>query len=567
MKENISFFDSPKKIYEKLKTENLTPEEVSYGVKKIIKGGNSNLKLETLKHAPNLSKDDMDNLISSFRYKDGKFIIRDIFTHIDVSSLYESTENYIIKEYLKFELHYSNVGALYGDLLDKNLRLSSIKLIAERLLESDDIDLLIWCLCKEKFSGYYSLFIKKISEIGSSDDLVEVLYNSSPLKNDEIILILSYLSEKNGKEELLELIEEDIVEPEYIEYIIDLLDGMDNITVEDIELIQADELDPNSRHKLTKLYLKIGTADDILNYFKSYGCLDDEDVGLIIKGLCELKNKNVLTEISRFDDIKPYYNDIFEVLCQMEDISYRKISKIDFSLLSKENKNRYVDIVCKESDIYFIFQFVYHNKEDLAVDYINKIVEELCTRLDAEYIYEIAKLIENLSSDNISDLVNALSKTDSAKYIYKFAKNIKNISKDDISVLAKAISKTDDIEHIYLFLKNVSNIKKEDKKLLKSKILESRNMKFICLVALYIDVKLIEKLFYSKKQMYKYMVGSNLFNKKELLDASIKMFGGDIDVPFVESCVIIEIFELNCKKYKMTIKEELNKKGKNKGNK
>lgn len=568
MKKNkFHFYDSPETIYRKLMKENLKPEQVSDGVERIIEIGNSYWKDAVLRNVPNLSKKDINRLVSSVSYEDGRNIFDICFSHID--KLDESTESYIIKEYLNFEVNYFNFDLHYGNLLNQNLRLSSVRLIAEHFLNLGDINILIYLLMDEKFSEYYDLFIEKIFEIGNISALVAVLTDYSSLLGEKVIRkIITYLGTKNAKTELIELIEDGIVESEHFDYIISILAGFNNLTLEDIEDIPIDVLSTSSRHILTALYCKLGTSQDILAYYESNMCLDKEDDELIIKRLCELKDKDVLIRIIRilnFERVVSYHDDIFKALSQIADLLYSDISEIDFRRLTNDNKDSYVDIVCQSSTpTSYLYNFVNSYKEDLNSDYIDKIVRELCKRLDAKYIYKTSKIIENLSSDNISNLVEALSKTNSAKYMYKFAKNIKNLSKEDISILTKAISKTDDIEYIYLFLKNVPNIKNEDRKLLKSKILNSHNMKFICLVALYIDTKLIKRLFYSKKQMYRYMVSSNLFNKKELLDISLNMFGGYIDVTFIDMLVKDEINKTNIKIYKNTIKNELNKKDTNK---
>ena len=59
-------------------------------------------------------------------------------------------------------------------------------------------------------------------------------------------------------------------------------------------------------------------------------------------------------------------------------------------------------------------------------------------------------------------------------------------------------------------------LSKEDKNKLVSKIVNSREMKLIVLVAVFIDVKLIEKLFKSKKELFIFAVGLNAFTLEEL---------------------------------------------------
>lgn len=269
--------------------------------------------------------------------------------------------------------------------------------------------------------------------------------------------------------------------------------------------------------------------------YEDYINLKSSSIKMIVEAVCQSKKKQLLFDLLISYIFAPYYDYIFEVYSQIENIQYGDIQELSFGKLSKNNKDKYVEIVCKESAA-VICDFAIDNAENLDSDHIDKIANELCIRMDA-------------------------------KCMYKFAINIESISKDNISTLAKAILNTNDIEYIYLFLKNVSNINDDDRKLLKSKILKSCNMKFICLVAIYIDAKLIKKLFDSKKQMYRYVVASNLFNENELLDISKKMFGGSIDTNQIESQVQKELIEINIKRYKLQRQEKLNKKGNKKDNK
>lgn len=483
----------------------------------------------------------------------------------------EKVECTLVSKMLEHELHEDTFYCFFPiDLLEK-LNHDSIDLIANKVSNSKNCSLINRCLYDEVFKEYKNSFISSLLDIDPfSNILVYIIHHFSKDMDDALIIdILDKLSEKNAYKELCKLISNNILSSKYFPYIMTLLYNSDNVCMNDIKSIPADKLDSSSRNKLTILYCKLGIGEDILNYFeKYYGCLDETDNRLIVKRVCELNDKETLIALSRYETIRPYYNDIFESLSQIENISYEDIVEINFNILNKNNKDKYVDIVCKSSYTPYLCGFVYFNKSYLEENHIDKIVNVLCERLDEKNIYKFSVVMnDKLSSSNISDLVKVLSKTNSGKYIYKFAKNIKNISRDDISVLAEAISNTNDIEYIYLFLKNISNIKNDYRKLLKSKILESCNIKFVCLAAVYIDVKLIKKLFGGKKQMYRYMVSSNLFNQKELLEASLRLFDGYIDPALMELQVRREINKINNKKYEMTIKQELNKKDNRKDNK
>ena len=79
------------------------------------------------------------------------------------------------------------------------------------------------------------------------------------------------------------------------------------------------------------------------------------------------------------------------------------------------------------------------------------------------------------------------------------------------------MSKQENVYYVYEFLCTFKDkLSKEDKNKLVSKIVNSKEMKLIVLVAVFIDVKLIEKLFKSKKELFIFAVGLNAFTLEEL---------------------------------------------------
>ena len=83
------------------------------------------------------------------------------------------------------------------------------------------------------------------------------------------------------------------------------------------------------------------------------------------------------------------------------------------------------------------------------------------------------------------------------------------------------MSKQENIYYVYEFLYEFKDkLSKEDKNKLVSKIVNSREMKLIVLVAVFIDVKLIEKLFKSKKELFIFAVGLNAFTLEEITKLS-----------------------------------------------
>ena len=90
------------------------------------------------------------------------------------------------------------------------------------------------------------------------------------------------------------------------------------------------------------------------------------------------------------------------------------------------------------------------------------------------------------------------------------------LDKENVSKISKEMSKQENVYYVYEFLCTFKDkLSKEDKNKLVSKIVNSKEMKLIVLVAVFIDVKLIEKLFKSKKELFIFAVGLNAFTDTE----------------------------------------------------
>jgi hypothetical protein len=296
----------------------------------------------------------------------------------------------------------------------------------------------------------------------------------------------------DAKFELKQLILLNEIDERFYDYIIGLFYQFSDLTFEDINGICTEHLSPEGRHALTELICNLGDAKNIDNYLSYNSNFDEYDIELLSKRLYELNAKEVLTDILHYEKLEAYYDDIFDLLSNMDNTLYDDIKNIDISSLNSTNFLKYTKILLKSANEQEIVRF--------AITY------------------------QDALNNIITDFVNIVCKFNAPEYIYEFAYNITNISNDDMSKLVKRIIEINNIEYMYLFLKNISNISKKDRKNLKAKILESHEMKFILLVAVYIDVKLINKLFESKYKMYSFIVSSKLFDKNELGDISNELF-------------------------------------------
>ena len=91
--------------------------------------------------------------------------------------------------------------------------------------------------------------------------------------------------------------------------------------------------------------------------------------------------------------------------------------------------------------------------------------------------------------------------------------------------IVNIVIKSDYIPSMYTLAKTYHDRYNKINKKLVTQILNSKEMKYICLVALYIDNKLIYKLFNNVNSMYQYMCGSGYYSTNELSKITDTIYG------------------------------------------
>ena len=131
----------------------------------------------------------------------------------------------------------------------------------------------------------------------------------------------------------------------------------------------------------------------------------------------------------------------------------------------------------------------------------------------------VSKNIYNpLTKKQVERIIDLALKINDSELIYNVSEILKDrLDKENVSKISKEMSKQENVYYVYEFLCTFKDkLSKEDKNKLVSKIINSKEMKLIVLVAVFIDVKLIEKLFKSKKDLFIFAVGLNVFTIEEL---------------------------------------------------
>lgn len=210
---------------------------------------------------------------------------------------------------------------------------------------------------------------------------------------------------------------------------------------------------------------------------------------------------------------------LIKSICNLDDISYIcDTIKLMGSNLSSDDIDNIVSLYCRTLN-FLIVKSLIQNNVSLSEKNIDLIIDGIFNELNKENIVFFAgKMHDNLTKKQVEKIIDLAVKTNDSELIYNVSKILKDrLDKENVSKVSREMSKQENSYYVYEFLYEFKDkLSKEDKNKLVSKIVNSREMKLIVLVAVFIDVKLIEKLFKSKKDLFIFAVGLNVFTIEEL---------------------------------------------------
>lgn len=210
---------------------------------------------------------------------------------------------------------------------------------------------------------------------------------------------------------------------------------------------------------------------------------------------------------------------LIKSICNLNDISYIcDTIKFMGSNLSGDDIDNIVSSYTRTLN-FLIVKALIQNNVSLSEKNIDLIIDGIFNELNKENIVFFAgKMHDNLTKKQVEKIIDLAVKTNDSELIYNVSKILKDrLDKENVSKVSREMSKQENIYYVYEFLYEFKDkLSKEDKNKLVSKIVNSREMKLIILVAVFIDVKLIEKLFKSKKDLFIFAVGLNVFTIEEL---------------------------------------------------
>ncbi len=336
-------------------------------------------------------------------------------------------------------------------------------------------------------------------------------------------------------------------------------------------------LNTNQREKLINSLLENCSEKVIYNFSVSLGNkLYESEVNYIFDKIYEFNDE---------DYVFMYIKEFFNVLKDNIDSIINKICKdSNYSLLfrvakeyheSLESKIDYDDFILRDAITYLKNNLSNNDINNILSSYdrtlkhkiIESILENSITVLSEEnitsiinivfktlnkdnIIYVISKLYDYLTDEQIKLIIDLSEKTNNPEILFNVSELLKDKivkNKEMVSSVGKSLSQMNSVYYMYKYLCEFKDIMPVSlKNELISRIIKSNEMKFIILVAVFVDIKLVEQIFKDKKSLFICAFGLNVFTLQELKDIK-KMLKLDEEKPNIDNIP---------KKYKLVLNED-----------
>lgn len=293
------------------------------------------------------------------------------------------------------------------------------------------------------------------------------------------------------------------------------------------------------------------------NFINDFFSLLEANLNNIISKICDDKNYSLLVDLwtKHQNYLSDYSNMIVKTISESSSAYY--MFKLLCDNISSDNKSLLIKSICNMDDISYICDTIKFMNSNLLSDDIDNIVSSYSRTLNfiivksllqnnislseknidliIDYIFNelnkenivffAGKMHDNLTKKQVEKIIDLAVKTNDSELIYNVSKILKDrLDKENVSKVSRKMSKQENIYYAYEFLYEFKDkLSKKDKNKLVSKIVNSREMKLIVLVAVFIDVKLIEKLFKNKKELFIFAVGLNVFTIEEITKLKEKL--------------------------------------------
>ena len=359
------------------------------------------------------------------------------------------------------------------------------------------------------------------------------------LKKEEITELINCLNEIQLKD-VIDRINKNSIDPNLLidkacefnldKELVDSLENYNNNFLENIIVKTNNSITLNSLLKkeirkdllqkiIDKFYILELTEDSTNNFvdFIKDNTLSLEEEKLIINFLIDKKRYNELIRIIN-NNLVNDYNAIIN--CLLETNNKEIISQIKITILPVYLHSKIIEKICEIMNIDEIVSYKDLNNKNINSLFIEKLYN--FNKYDEVLIYS-EKL--NLDEEDTEYVTKSIEKCSSAKVLCEAAINSTSI--EIIDKIGYRLSKFNETKYIYDYLLNAKGYSKEVKELLINKIIKSKDIILICLLIIYIDIKILEKvstIFKDKIELHNFIVNSGLFNDEIILDSTKKIF-------------------------------------------
>ena len=279
-------------------------------------------------------------------------------------------------------------------------------------------------------------------------------------------------------------------------------------------------IDEKARKKKIRNLIKLKSSEEIYMFLNNNKDLEESDITKLINVLCMQKDPYYICKTCKIITINGNnLSDLIDVVVSSKSISY-----IKELLTTTQNRNYSINKICSLKDAYLIYEILSYSSSFIGNENVNKMINKLCEMKEYRYIVK-AGSIEKLSSQNVTKLADTLIASGKILELVGFTSVCNLLSEDKFNEIINIVMKSNHIPSMYTLAKTYYDRYNKINRKLVTQILNSKEMKYICLVALYIDNKLIYKLFNNVNSMYQYMCGSGYYGTLELKDITYIIYG------------------------------------------
>jgi len=331
-----------------------------------------------------------------------------------------------------------------------------------------------------------------------------------------------------------------------------------------------------------KIY-EFNDEDYVFMYIKEFFNVLKDNIDRIIEKISKDNNYSLLFRVTKeyHDYLDSKINFIASVISKSES-GYYMNQMLTYNV-NDSSKSLLLEEICKLDDEFNIRNAIIYLKNNLSNNDINnilssydrtlkhKIIESLLensiTILSEEnitsiikivfktlnkdnIIYVISKLYDYLTDEHIKLIIDLSEKTNNPEILFNVSELLKDKivkNKEMVSSVGKSLSQMNSVYYMYKYLCEFKDIMPVSlKNELISRIIKSNEMKFIILVAVFVDIKLVEQIFKDKKSLFICAFGLNVFTLQELKDIK-KILKLEEEKPNIDNIP---------KKYKLVLNED-----------